>query len=341
MTCWSVIKKTTDKWEPEWLSLLSCVSRMNKPIIKKSRLHPQWISGFIDAEGSFGLYFIKNSTLRFGWQIRPSFRIRLHKKDLALLQEIQNYFSCLGEELGQQFSGQVRASGDSVVFRVYSSAEIVNVIFPHFDKYPLVTEKLADYLLFSEAVKLIYNKEHLNLAGLEKVINIKASLNWGLSDQFKAVFPKSIPVSRPVVENKIIPHGMWMAGFTAGEGCFLVSEYKSNAKLGITPKLTFSVTQHSRDEELLFNFITYLGCGRYAKRSSGDAGDFLCTKFPEIVGKIIPFFNEYPILGSKLKDFEDWKKVAELMSIKAHLTSDGLDQIRKIKRGMNRGRLAD
>ena len=132
-----------------------------------------------------------------------------------------------------------------------------------------------------------------------------------------------------------------MAGFTAGEGCFLASEYKSNAKLGITPKLIFSVTQHSRDKELMSNFVTYLGCGRYTKRSSGDAGDFLCTRFSEIVGKIIPFFNEYPIIGSKLKDFEDWKKVAELMSTKAHLTSDGLDQIRKIKRGMNKGRLVN
>lgn len=320
---------------------LLCVSSANKSIIKKSCLHPQWISGFTDAEGSFGLDFIKKSTLRLGWQIQPSFRIRLHKKDLVLLQEIQNYFSCLGEELGQQFSGQVLVSGDNAEFRVRSLVEIVNVIIPHFTKYPLITQKLADYLLFSEAVKLIYSKEHLNLAGLEKVVNIKASLNWGLSDQLKAVFPKNIPISRPEVKNKTIPHGMWMAGFTAGEGCFLVAEFKSTTKLGATPRLRFSITQHSRDEQLLLNFVTYLGCGRYTVRPSGDAGDFLCTKFSDIVNKIIPFFNEYPIIGSKLKDFEDWKKVAELMSSKAHLTIEGLDQIRKIKKGMNKGRLAD
>lgn len=241
------------------------------------------------------------------------------------------------------------------MFRVSSISEINNVILPHFDKYPLITQKLADYLLFRDAIKLISNKEHLNLSGLDKIINIKASLNLGLSDELKAVFPNSIKVNRAVVENKIIPHGMWMAGFTSGEGCFLVSIFKSTTKLGSTPRLRFTITQHSRLfffiiyiinykkklEQLLQNFVTYLGCGRYTNRTSGAAGDFLCSKFSDIVEKIIPFFNEYPIIGNKLRDFEDWKKVADLMTSKAHITGEGLDAIREIRAGMNQGRLED
>jgi len=263
----------------------------------------------------------------------------LHKKDFALLQEIQNYFYGLGKELGQEFSGQkILVSDINVVLRVSNLATLVNVILPHFDNYPLITQKQADYLLFKQAVKLIHNKEHIYPAGLQKVINIKASLNKGLSESLKADFPKSIPVSRPVVENTVIPHGMWVAGFTTGEGCFLVSLFKSTTKLGVTARLRFSVTQHSRDEQLLRNFLTYLGCGRYTKQSSGDSGDYICTKFPDIVEKILPFFNKYPIMGSKLQDFSDWKKVAELISSKGHLTKEGLDLIRAIKGGMNKGR---
>jgi hypothetical protein len=40
----------------------------------------------------------------------------------------------------------------------------------------------------------------------------------------------------------------------------------------------------------------------------------------------------------KSKDFEDWVKVAEIISSKAHLTKEGLEQIRAIKNGMNRNR---
>ena len=49
--------------------------------------------------------------------------------------------------------------------------------------------------------------------------------------------------------------------------------------------------------------------------------------------------QNFPIQGVKCLDYLDWCKVAELMKYKAHLTQEGLDQIRKIKAGMNRGRL--
>lgn len=59
------------------------------------------------------------------------------------------------------------------------------------------------------------------------------------------------------------------------------------------------------------------------------------TKFSDITEKIIPFFDKYPLRGSKAKDFSDFCKVVELMKKKAHLTDEGLNEIKKIKSGMN------
>ena len=42
--------------------------------------------------------------------------------------------------------------------------------------------------------------------------------------------------------------------------------------------------------------------------------------------------------GVKSKDFYDFKRAAELMKNGAHLTPEGLEEIRLIKMGMNRGR---
>ena len=53
---------------------------------------------------------------------------------------------------------------------------------------------------------------------------------------------------------------------------------------------------------------------------------------------IIPFFNQYPILGMKSLDFEDFKKVCNLLNTKEHLKSEGLNQILQIKSGMNLNR---
>jgi LAGLIDADG endonuclease len=67
--------------------------------------------------------------------------------------------------------------------------------------------------------------------------------------------------------------------------------------------LVFQITQHTRDEELLQSFINYFGCGRYRERLGGLAGDFNVSKLSDITEKILPFFEKYPILGVKAKDF--------------------------------------
>ena len=53
---------------------------------------------------------------------------------------------------------------------------------------------------------------------------------------------------------------------------------------------------------------------------------------------MIPFFELYPLIGIKQKDFLDWCKVARLMKDKLHLTHEGLNVIWTIKKGMNNSR---
>lgn len=68
-------------------------------------------------------------------------------------------------------------------------------------------------------------KDHLTSEGLQKIVNIRASINLGLTEKLKENFPNTLPVARPLVENQIIPHSKWVAGFTCfagGDGCFLV-----------------------------------------------------------------------------------------------------------------------
>jgi hypothetical protein len=116
-----------------------------------------------------------------------------------------------------------------------------------------------------------------------------------------------------------------------------INIYKSNTKVGMTVRLIFKLTQHSRDEQLMRSLIEYLDCDGNVYFYK-DIVDLKITKLSNLIEKIIPFFQKYPILGVKVKDFEDFTKVAELMQNKAHLTTEGLNQIRQIKAGMNTGR---
>lgn len=79
-------------------------------------------------------------------------------------------------------------------------------IVPHFDEFSLITQKQADYVLFKRVALMMKQGEHLTEKGLQKIINIRASMNLGLSPNLKNAFPLWKPVNRPLVENQIIPN---------------------------------------------------------------------------------------------------------------------------------------
>jgi hypothetical protein len=174
-------------------------------------------------------------------------------------------------------------------------------------------------------------KEHLTSEGLAKIVALKASMNRGLSEELKVAFPKVIPIARPLVVDQEIKNPHWLAGFTSGEGYFFVEVRPQG---GV--ELVFELAQHYRDEELMISLVKYFGCGKsYIYK---EAIRFKVTKLSDITEKVIPVFQKYPILGVKSKDFSDFCLIAELMKNKKHLTTEGLNQIRQIKAGMNKGR---
>ena len=98
------------------------------------------------------------------------------------------------------------------------------------------------------------------------------------------------------------------------------------------------IEEGDRDEPLMKSIIEkYLDCGNTIYKYR-EAVNIDIRKFSYLRNKVIPFFKQYPIQGVKHLDFIDFCKVVELMISKAHLTTEGIDQIRKIKDGMNVGR---
>lgn len=204
---------------------------------------------------------------------------------------------------------------------------------------PLLTQKRSDFELFKSVVKLINQKEHKTAEGLQEIVNLKASMNWGLSEELKEAFPNYIPAPRPVVLLIETPDPDWLAGFTDSEGHFGIKISKNaKSKLGVIVSLRYILSQHSRDAELMKSLVSYLGCGRYCSCSKPNTGEFVVSNFSDITEKIIPFFEKYPLAGVKASDFAEFRKVADMIKAKTHLTQDGLDQIRLIKESMNTGR---
>lgn len=243
-----------------------------------------------------------------GWQTNGVFGIGLHKKDRAIFELIQQYFNGIGN---------INKHGKDYVQYYVSSLKDLAVIIEHFDKYPLLTQKRADFELFKKALELISRKEHLTEEGLTKILSIRASVNNGLSDDLKIAFPSIISVKRPQVELPTYINPYWLAGFISGEGCFsVIYSQSSGYKFGSQVALRFRVTQHSQDAELMKSLVKHFSCGGYYSRPNRNLGDFIVCTFSDISNQIIPLFQEYPIMGVKSLDFADFCKVAELMKEK-------------------------
>jgi hypothetical protein len=56
-----------------------------------SLLNPHWITGFTDAEGCFSIKFTRSNDYKLKWRIQAQFKIKLHERDLVLLNRIKDF----------------------------------------------------------------------------------------------------------------------------------------------------------------------------------------------------------------------------------------------------------
>ena len=297
-----------------------------------NNLNPWYLTGFSDGESNFTVRIFQSNLVKVGWIVQPVFQIGLHKKDLSLLENIKAYLGV----------GEIYHKETSCNYMVQSSRDLI-VVVNHFEKYPLLTKKFEDFKLFSQIVTLVNRKEHLTVSGLQTIISLKASMNLGLPTTLKVAFPDLTPAIRPTRSNeqlnlKIDPY--WMVGFTAAEGCFSIRITKSlTTKIGYQVQLRYQITQHSIDKVFMHTLDKFWGCGKVFLRFRENKVDFQILKFRDLCEKVLPLFQSTDLQGVKSKDFADFCKAIEIIKKKEHLTAEGLDKLRALKQGMNRGRL--
>ena len=61
---------------------------MRKGQIQREKLHPQYVIGFIDGEGSFSVSINKHKTLKSGVEVKAEFEIELRADDREILERI-------------------------------------------------------------------------------------------------------------------------------------------------------------------------------------------------------------------------------------------------------------
>ena len=95
----------------------------------------------------------------------------------------------------------------------------------------------------------------------------------------------------------------------------------------------FNVSQQDRAPLDLFQET--LGCG--SMRRAGNGGWYWeVNRLSDIQDRIVPFFERFPLVGSKAEDFRRFAAAVEVLA-RGRLTPSGYAKVLALREGMNRG----
>ena len=154
-------------------------SEINKLTVKKGNLDKNnWLSGFVDADGSFS---IQHTKLEDGAKKRKiSCRLRIEQRMFEPISK-KSYFDVLTEIstlLNCNLNTRKQTSTDNEYFIVAaSSRKSLLTILTYFKSFPLYSYKYLDYKDWEQAANLILKNDHYTEKGIIRINFLKDNMN--------------------------------------------------------------------------------------------------------------------------------------------------------------------
>ena len=133
----------------------------------------------------------------------------------------------------------------------------------------------------------------------------------------------------------------YIVGLTDGEGSFCVFIRPPKKRTWNTrEELHFYIKMREDDFPLLKKVQRFFGCGRLAfqkeyRENQRDNYRYQVSNRHELETVIIPFFRLHPLQSKRIKDFNLFCQVFDLVKAKCHHESDGLNKIITFKKSMH------
>jgi hypothetical protein len=129
--------------------------------------------------------------------------------------------------------------------------------------------------------------------------------------------------------------GHWVAGFVDGEGSFNVPIRRlCSGALPYRVSVSLNVSQMGAKVPRLLQSI--FGVGTVRGRGDG-VYYFEVTTVSGLVERVFPFFDRFPLRGSKRHDLEVFRSITALIQLGRHLYAERFEEILALRAPMNRG----
>lgn len=132
----------------------------------------------------------------------------------------------------------------------------------------------------------------------------------------------------------------YVSGFVDGEGSFHIAISKDQTmKTGIKIIPEFHVSQRVTSKLVLDALVDFFECGYVKPNHRTNPKDvtmvYVVRDRNDLLTKIIPFFERYPLYTEKAKDFTIFAEVVKMMQFNEHLQIDGVQRIISLAYSMN------
>lgn len=171
----------------------------------------EWLVGLVDGDGTFNVYVYPDKN-----KGTFTFKISLSKYNAQMLYYIKTKLGVGSVTITSNNS----LDKNMITFRIRNTKHLKDIIFPIFDKYPLLTIKRYKYLIFKECVLLSLNStltQEEKYRQIRQIYKNKQSEDY-ISDAWKGLTIEDLNKDKTLVKN--IMSKAWLAGFIDAEGCF-------------------------------------------------------------------------------------------------------------------------
>lgn len=128
-----------------------------------------YLAGFTDGEGSFNVSFRPRKDNNVPWKISLCFNIS--QKDKVILALFKRHLKC----------GTMRQRKDGIwYYEVNNLTAIDENVIPFFKKFNFLSaNKKRDFYKFTQIAEIIKSKDHLQVAGIKRILQIRRNMNDG------------------------------------------------------------------------------------------------------------------------------------------------------------------
>ena len=313
------------------------------PIIEKP-LNPHFFSGFVQSEGFFHIGLEKDKTAKHKIRIKPTFYVtQLNSKDKKISPLLRMARNLL--QVGHYIPDRKKKCSSLCVNTL---KDLKNNVLPHFEKFPLFSEKKKDYLIFKEIVEKMNKKLEENEIDFCDIYNLALSMHKNgayrkkhkycaahnpLLDSLKGCTQtfnrnvRDVKDIKNIKNNSLRPlpcqlfeslNHQFVSGFLQGDASFGFSfGIRKNKNFFNKAKISpfFSLQQESSSVDLLEEFQRFFQCGKIYKVSDNyyrwKVSDYFSLKH-----NIIDHLLSFPLLDVKGKQFLVFTKSLDILSSK-------------------------